>query len=134
MRNRARRGKCAIVRGPFFRIDPSTIWDKVLLVTFEFGGNFLLYGIVGAVIGLWFGQHHFSEMGQGNTSSDPYLRHQAINARLPHAKRLASGPSESAHPTLPASELMDRDYFRHRSFDESLSESLLFESRTHVTC
>jgi hypothetical protein len=27
--------------------DPSTIWDTVLLVTFEFGGNFQLYGIVG---------------------------------------------------------------------------------------
>jgi hypothetical protein len=30
--------------------DPSDVLDKILVAAFEFGGNFLLYGIVGAVI------------------------------------------------------------------------------------
>jgi hypothetical protein len=31
--------------------DPSSISDKVIVAVFEFGGNFLLYGLIGALIG-----------------------------------------------------------------------------------
>lgn len=31
--------------------DPTTLSDKILIGTFEFGGNFLLYGAVGTGIG-----------------------------------------------------------------------------------
>lgn len=34
--------------------DPLTTWDKVLVASFEFGGNFLLYGGIGTVVGLCF--------------------------------------------------------------------------------
>ena len=34
--------------------DPSSVSDKVLVAAFEFGGNFLLYGIIGALIGIGF--------------------------------------------------------------------------------
>jgi hypothetical protein len=33
--------------------DPSTVWDKIIVATFEFGGNFILYGAVGTLIGLF---------------------------------------------------------------------------------
>jgi hypothetical protein len=32
--------------------DPSTLSDKILFAVIEFGGNFLLYGIVGTGLGL----------------------------------------------------------------------------------
>ena len=31
--------------------DPSTLSDKILFAVIEFGGNFLLYGIVGTILG-----------------------------------------------------------------------------------
>ena len=34
--------------------NPSTVSDKILVVTFEFGGNFILYGAVGTLAGLCF--------------------------------------------------------------------------------
>ena len=34
--------------------DPSTIWDTIMVASFEFGGNFLLYGAIGTLIGLCF--------------------------------------------------------------------------------
>jgi hypothetical protein len=34
--------------------DPSSVFDKVIVAAFEFGGNFLLYGIIGALIGIGF--------------------------------------------------------------------------------
>jgi hypothetical protein len=34
--------------------DPSTLSDKIIVAMFEFGGNFILYGLVGTVIGLFF--------------------------------------------------------------------------------
>lgn len=34
--------------------DPSTFWDKILVATFEFGGNFLLYGVIGTLVGVSF--------------------------------------------------------------------------------
>ncbi len=34
--------------------DPSTPSDKVLVALFEFGGNFILYGAIGTLIGLCF--------------------------------------------------------------------------------
>jgi hypothetical protein len=32
--------------------DPSTRSDKVLVALFEFGGNFILYGVIGTLVGL----------------------------------------------------------------------------------
>src|SRR5258708_6092343 len=51
------------------------------------------YGIFCIITTLEFLQHHFSEMGHGNTSCDPHLHpsHQATNAALPHAKRPPPG-------------------------------------------
>lgn len=34
--------------------DPSTISDKIMVASFEFGGNFLLYGAIGTLVGLCF--------------------------------------------------------------------------------
>lgn len=34
--------------------DPTTFSDKLLIGTYEFGGQFLLYGVVGIVLGLVF--------------------------------------------------------------------------------
>ena len=34
--------------------DPTTLSAKILIGAFEFGGNFLLYGIVGTVLGVAF--------------------------------------------------------------------------------
>jgi len=34
--------------------DPTTPLDKIIVATFEFGGNFLLYGIIGMLVGLFF--------------------------------------------------------------------------------
>lgn len=34
--------------------NPSTLWEKIIVVAFEFGGNFVLYGAVGTLIGLGF--------------------------------------------------------------------------------
>jgi hypothetical protein len=34
--------------------DPSTPSDKVLVALFEFGGNFILYGVIGTLVGLCF--------------------------------------------------------------------------------
>lgn len=34
--------------------DPSTLSDKIIIAVFEFGGNFILYGIIGTLIGLCF--------------------------------------------------------------------------------
>jgi uncharacterized membrane protein HdeD (DUF308 family) len=34
--------------------DPSTLSDKLLVALFEFGGNFILYGVVGTLVGLCF--------------------------------------------------------------------------------
>jgi hypothetical protein len=34
--------------------NPSTVSDKILVVTFEFVGNFILYGAVGTLVGLCF--------------------------------------------------------------------------------
>jgi hypothetical protein len=34
--------------------DPSTVWDKIMVASFEFGGNFVLYGAVGTLVGLGF--------------------------------------------------------------------------------
>jgi hypothetical protein len=34
--------------------DPSTLWDRILVGLFEFGGNFILYGTIGTLIGLCF--------------------------------------------------------------------------------
>jgi hypothetical protein len=34
--------------------NPSTLSDKILVALFEFGGNFILYGVVGALVGLCF--------------------------------------------------------------------------------
>ena len=34
--------------------DPTTLSDKILIGTFEFGGNFLLYGIIGTALGIIF--------------------------------------------------------------------------------
>ncbi len=34
--------------------DPSTLSEKILVALFEFGGNFILYGVVGTLIGLCF--------------------------------------------------------------------------------
>ena len=33
-------------------VDPTSISDKILVCAIEFGGNFLLYGAVGTLIGL----------------------------------------------------------------------------------
>jgi hypothetical protein len=35
-------------------VDPSTLSDKIMVAVFEFGGNFILYGIIGTLIGLCF--------------------------------------------------------------------------------
>jgi|GEM_PF-6921363 hypothetical protein len=32
--------------------DPSTLSDKIVVALFEFGGNFILYGCVGTLVGL----------------------------------------------------------------------------------
>jgi predicted cobalt transporter CbtA len=34
--------------------DPSTLSDKILVALFEFGGNFVLYGVIGMLVGLCF--------------------------------------------------------------------------------
>ena len=34
--------------------DPANVWDKFLIATVEFGGNFVLYGIVGSLLALCF--------------------------------------------------------------------------------
>jgi len=34
--------------------NPSTLSDKIMVAMFEFGGNFILYGAVGTVLGLCF--------------------------------------------------------------------------------
>jgi hypothetical protein len=34
--------------------DPSTLTAKILIGVYEFGGNFLLYGVVGTVLGVVF--------------------------------------------------------------------------------
>jgi hypothetical protein len=34
--------------------DPSTLSDKIIVAMFEFGGNFILYGLIGTLIGLSF--------------------------------------------------------------------------------
>jgi hypothetical protein len=34
--------------------DPTTISDKIVVGVFEFGGNFILYGVIGTLIGLCF--------------------------------------------------------------------------------
>lgn len=34
--------------------NPSTLSDKILVALFEFGGNFILYGVIGTLIGLCF--------------------------------------------------------------------------------
>ncbi|SRR5579885_442421 len=34
--------------------DPTTISDKIMVGAFEFGGNFILYGVIGTLIGLCF--------------------------------------------------------------------------------
>jgi predicted cobalt transporter CbtA len=34
--------------------DPSTLSDKIIVAMFEFGGNFILYGVIGTLIGLFF--------------------------------------------------------------------------------
>jgi hypothetical protein len=34
--------------------DPSTIWNKIFILAFEFGGNFILYGAIGTLVGLCF--------------------------------------------------------------------------------
>jgi hypothetical protein len=36
--------------------DPSSVSDKIMVAAFEFGGNFLLYGVIGALIGVGFRQ------------------------------------------------------------------------------
>lgn len=35
-------------------VDPTTISDKIVVGFFEFGGNFILYGVIGILIGLCF--------------------------------------------------------------------------------
>jgi len=35
-------------------VDPSTFIDKVLVLSVEFGGNFILYGVLGLLVGLVF--------------------------------------------------------------------------------
>jgi hypothetical protein len=32
--------------------DPTTLTAKILVAVYEFGGNFLLYGVIGTVLGL----------------------------------------------------------------------------------
>jgi hypothetical protein len=34
--------------------DPSTMSDKIMVGLFEFGGNFILYGAIGTLVGLCF--------------------------------------------------------------------------------
>jgi hypothetical protein len=34
--------------------DPANAWDKFLFATVEFGGNFLLYGMIGSLLALCF--------------------------------------------------------------------------------
>lgn len=34
--------------------DPTTVSGKILIGTFEFGGNFLLYGVIGTALGVIF--------------------------------------------------------------------------------
>ena len=34
--------------------DPSTLSDKIMVGLFEFGGNFILYGVIGTLVGLCF--------------------------------------------------------------------------------
>jgi hypothetical protein len=34
--------------------DPSTLSDKIMVAMFEFGGNFILYGVIGTLVGLCF--------------------------------------------------------------------------------
>jgi hypothetical protein len=34
--------------------NPSTLSDKIIVAAFEFGGNFILYGAIGTVVGLCF--------------------------------------------------------------------------------
>jgi hypothetical protein len=34
--------------------DPSTTWSQIIFAVFEFGGNFVLYGAVGTLVGLVF--------------------------------------------------------------------------------
>jgi hypothetical protein len=41
--------------------DPSTLSDKIVVALFEFGGNFILYGAAGTVIGLCFHRKPRSE-------------------------------------------------------------------------
>jgi hypothetical protein len=45
--------------------DPADTWDIVLVAVFEFGGNFVLYGVLGTVIGWCF------QRKQGPASRDP---------------------------------------------------------------
>ena len=35
-------------------VDPSTLSDKILVAMFEFGGNFLLYGLIGTLAAVFF--------------------------------------------------------------------------------
>src|SRR6516164_8394534 len=51
------------------------------------------YGILRIITTLEILQHHFFQMGHGNTSCDPHLHpsHQATNARSPHAQRPPPG-------------------------------------------
>lgn len=44
--------------------DPSTLSDKILVALFEFGGNFILYGVIGTLVGLCFPRKPSPE-GQG---------------------------------------------------------------------
>jgi hypothetical protein len=34
--------------------DPANSWDKFLIATVEFGGNFVLYGMIGSLLALCF--------------------------------------------------------------------------------
>jgi len=57
------------------------------------GPDVTSYGSFSVIATLEFLQHHFSEMGHGNTSCDPHL-HQTIEQptlTLPHAKRPPPG-------------------------------------------
>jgi hypothetical protein len=33
-------------------VDPSRLWDQVIVAAVQFGGNFIIYGLIGAFIGL----------------------------------------------------------------------------------
>jgi hypothetical protein len=41
--------------------DPSTLSDKIMVAMFEFGGNFILYGVIGTLVGLCFPRKHSPE-------------------------------------------------------------------------